>query len=287
MKSPLGELVKFSSSNGFQLDGILYSVPRSSKTIVHVHGSLGNFYHNGFLKDMAACYQEAEWNFLSFNLSAHDGIAEGYRNEVFQYVGGSILPFDTCIGDIQGAVDFVHRFSNKVILQGHSLGCDRVLNYLVEKSLNYDCILLSPCDSRRLHQRFIHPETIDEQIVRITALKESDEIVLLPSREYGIGETEDSYSIPVTRQVLLSILSGPIFKLLNINKQAEYFIDCNCFVYIGGMDPLQVAPHKKMFSFLENRISNLETFFCPTGDHDLSDCEDEVITAIVRWIKSH
>ncbi len=139
----LGELVTFEDGGRFHHDGILYHAGDGLPTIIHVHGSFGNFYQNDFLRIMAAHYLASGINFLSFNLAAHDGLAEGYRNDWdFEYTGGAIVDFNTCVDDIQSAVDFVSPFSGRIVLQGHSLGCDRVVHYLRSTAAPLDFILL-------------------------------------------------------------------------------------------------------------------------------------------------
>ena len=74
------ELITFKSSAGLHLDGLLFQKDNYRKTIIHVHGSYGNFYQNHFLRLMARQYTDSGINFLSFNLAGHDGFGEGYRN---------------------------------------------------------------------------------------------------------------------------------------------------------------------------------------------------------------
>ncbi|MBN4062512.1 hypothetical protein JYU20_04865, partial [Bacteroidales bacterium AH-315-I05] len=140
-----GELVSFRNPENYLLDGILYESLQSTKIIIHIHGSYGNFYQNHFLRYMGKYYTEGGYNFLSFNLRSHDGFAEGYQNsEDFEYVGGAVSDYNTYFLDIEGAINFVKPFSEKIILQGHSMGCDKVVGYMLEKQETYDCILLSP-----------------------------------------------------------------------------------------------------------------------------------------------
>src|SRR5665213_942654 len=108
-----GELVTFKNANAFHHDGILYQQESNRTTIVHVHGSFGNFYQNEFLRIMARTYLASGINFLSFNLAGHDAMTEGYRNEWdFEYVGGAGTDFNECLFDIQAAVDFAMQFSD-------------------------------------------------------------------------------------------------------------------------------------------------------------------------------
>jgi hypothetical protein len=281
----LGELVTFNNSRGLHLDGILYQGDRNKTTIIHIHGSLGNFYQNQFLRFMAKKYLEIGINFLSFNLSCHDGIGEGFRYEDgFEYVGGSVAPFSSCLYDIEGAISFISPFSDRVILQGHSLGCDRVLHFLTTNRASYDFILLSPCDSYNLQSIWLANESVADQINRLRNQKPfAGAFDWLPSQEYGVRQKGEDYVIPITRPALLSIIDGPPFRLINIAKPSPFYLSQNCYIYIGGNDALQTSHPDVMFSYFEKRVSGVTRSFVPHGDHDLSGCEQEVIQGIVSW----
>ena len=285
--SPLGELVTFKSSAGLHLDGILYRREENVTTIIHVHGSYGNFYQNHFIRLMAESYLASQINLLSFNLAGHDGFGEGYRNmEDFEYVGGAVNDFGECVSDIAGAVAFVNDFSDRIILQGHSLGCDRILHYLVVRKSSLDFVLLSPCDSYQLQCNWIHPETVESQIARLKAEKKTDEFDWLPTKEYGIKQGEWTYVIPVTRRTALSIMEGPPFKLMNIAKPAEFYLDQKGLIYIGGRDLLQTVDSDKMYAYLEQRIRSVTRAYFAQGDHNLAGCENEVADRILQWFRS-
>jgi hypothetical protein len=287
--SVMGELVTFKNAKAFHHDGILYSNPSYSTTIVHVHGSFGNFYQNEFLRVMAKAYLSAGMNFLTFNLEGHDALAEGYRNEWdFEYAGGAVTEFEECVVDIQAAIDFVRPFSQRIVLQGHSMGCDRVLYFLLVSKAKHDLILISPCDSYQLHVNWIAPETIDQQIERLKAEAVCDVgLDWLPAREYGLKQGEWTYPIYITRRSLLSVLEGPAFQLVRIHQPANFRIDQKAFVYIGGDDELQTSPRDVMFRYFEDRVQHLtRASLCPDGDHSLWGCEQQVSEEIVNWIHS-
>ena len=48
-----GELMSVVNDAGFVLDGIVFSPPNARLAIVHVHGSLGNFYQQPFIRVFA------------------------------------------------------------------------------------------------------------------------------------------------------------------------------------------------------------------------------------------
>jgi hypothetical protein len=282
-----GELVTFQNSNGFHHDGILYISNKSKKTIIHIHGSYGNFYQNFFHRVMAKIYTDNGYNFLSFNLTSHDGFAEGYKGESdFLYVGGAVSDFLTCVSDIEGAVQFVGKFSDTIILQGHSLGCDRVVHYLLNSNQKFDFILLSPCDSYKLQSKWVEPYTVEQQIKRIKLENKSiQDFDWLPIKEYGVYSANEEYIIPITRKSLLSIMNGPPFKLFNISKPCEFFIDQNCFIYIGTKDNLQTETPDTMFDYFKKRVLTLEPCLIENGDHMLKGQEDIVAKGIIDWLK--
>ena len=41
-----GQIVEFESASGYLCKGILYSNPQNDITVIHIHGSFGNFYDN-------------------------------------------------------------------------------------------------------------------------------------------------------------------------------------------------------------------------------------------------
>lgn len=280
------ELVSVCSKNGLTLDGLLFRSHGNRKTVIHIHGSFGNFYQNEFVKTMAKIYPVLGLNFLAINLSTHDGVAEGYKfGGEFEYVGGAVSDFGNCVDDIEGALSFSQQFSERTILQGHSLGCDRVLHFLTSRGENQEFILLSPCDSYKLQSGWIAPETVEEQIRRLKSQHLSDPYFdWLPSREYGVnGGGGWTYPIPITRRAFLSIAEGPPFRLMRIDKPSDFQLGQRACIYVGGKDPLQVWPHEAMFRHLKDRIPRAEQLYVPRGDHMLRGCQNEVIHAIANW----
>ena len=176
---------------------------------------------------MASVYGNARLNFLSVNMSCHDGLGEGYWVDGrFAYIGSCASPFQECVDDIAGAVTFAERFSDRIVLQGHSLGCDRVLQYSIDLRSTCDLVLLAPCDSYQLQADWIAPETVEAQIARLRSGAGSDTVLdWLPAREYGIRcRDEWTYSIPVTRRAFLSIAEGPPYRLMRVSRPTDFFL---------------------------------------------------------------
>ena len=284
----VGRLVSFENSRGLILDGMLCEATNAIGTVVHVHGSYGNFYQNVFVRVMSGVYTRSGLNLLSFNLSAHDGIAEGYgRDEELEYVGGAVVEFGTCVGDIAAAVRFAAQFTDRIVLQGHSLGCDRVLHYMLQTGDRRQFVLLCPCDSHELHRRWALPDTIEQQRARLEAGEDPDgDMALLGGVEYGLRQGEWTYKIPITRPALLSILNGAPFRLIRPRQGAPgFFVDAAGAVYLGGVDPLLTVDPEAMFEYFERGARTVRRIYVADGDHLLVGCAAEVGRDVASWVR--
>lgn len=281
-----GCIISFASKSGYQCKGIFYGDSSYKKTVIHIHGSYGNFYDNYFIQEMAYEYNKNRINLLAFNMETHGGFAEGFKGDTYCYVGGAVSRFESSYDDIQGAVEYVKTFSQDIILQGHSLGTDKVLYYLMKSCSKYPIILLSPCDSYELQKRWIAPETVEEQIERIKRLPET-ELTWLDIKEYGIKSGDENYYIPITKKAFLSLADGFNFKMTRIEVPCdEYWLDTDAFIYIGGNDAFQTSDISAVRRFWNMRLRNPQVSYYKIGDHDMSGVLDDVIKAILSWIKT-
>jgi hypothetical protein len=249
----------------------------------------GNMLSFSSLIDLVDCYVHNGYNLLTFNLKAHDCIAEGSwkkekcPDDYFFYVGGSLEPFERCIIDIESAINFVSQFSSEIILQGHSMGCERIITFQLVTKKSYNTILISPCDAYKLQMNYIYPQTIDEQIEE---LNQYDDTALLPPRFFGINSGEnDIYTIPIYKKALLSILTGMALKVFRQDKNIEYYLPISCICLLGKNDPLQTYQPQEAFDILRNKFRRFDGFSI-SGDHEMIPAENIMTTSIIEWIRS-
>lgn len=281
-----GTIVTFDSCSGYTCKGILYDVKEPNGTIIHIHGSYGNFYDNHFIQEFASYYNEVNYNLLAFNMETHGAISEGYKKGHYGYFGGAVSSYETSVYDIAGAIKFASVFSNNIVLQGHSQGTDKILNFLWKTGRCYPAILLSPCDSYKLQELWIAPEKIDEQINRIRRLS-GDGSMWLDPKEYGIKSGCEYYNIPITKAAFLSLADGFNFRGLRYEDNQKYFtINGSIFIYLGGQDPFQTSDKNTIDSFFKERISNPSLHYYPGGNHDMDGIVSDVAQDIIRWILS-
>lgn len=287
------ELVKFKNKTGLYLDGIYYNNSKSTAVIIHIHGSFGNFYSNSFINTMGKKYTDHNINFLSINLTQHDGLAEGIRSinnqNYWEYIGYSISDYNECVNDIYGAIQFAKsRGNQRIILQGHSLGCNRILLFLSKAIESYDIILLSPTNSKDLQQKWIAPESLDHQIERLINASDQN---FINYKEHGVNTTsgyidnskDDAPYIPICNKALLSLITNDSLDIIQFVTQTM-FSKSNIFFYFGGDDEYQTDPLSEYVSAFEASFANTEYLFIKGGTHNFSGYEDDVIDAIISWI---
>jgi pimeloyl-ACP methyl ester carboxylesterase len=142
------EFVGFNATDGVELQGWLSHVDTDT-AVIHIHGMSGNGYENHFLDNLRELYSEK--NLASFFMDNRGrGIISGFKKYKSSKLSGSCYEiFEESEYDISGAIDYLKsRGYKKFILQGHSLGCSKVVNFLVnnpdEKIIKV--ILLAPTD---------------------------------------------------------------------------------------------------------------------------------------------
>lgn len=146
---------RFKASDGVELQGWL-SGGDSEISVVHIHGMSGNGYENYFLDNFREMYNKNGISFFTIDTRGRGIISSFWRgNEIDSWgegtkLGGSCFEiFSESVGDIQGAIDYLEaQGKSKFILQGHSLGGSKVVNYLLTKNNPkvIGVVLLAPTD---------------------------------------------------------------------------------------------------------------------------------------------
>lgn len=149
------DFVRFKAADSVELQGWLTEQPGDTATI-HVHGMSGNGYENYFLDNLREMYGGLGISFFAIDTRGRGIISsfwEGGKGDSWgenTKRGGSCFEiFEESAHDIQGAIDYLKMLGKTAfILQGHSLGCTKVVNYLVNKQPSevIKAVLLAPTD---------------------------------------------------------------------------------------------------------------------------------------------
>lgn len=149
------KFTRFKASDGVELQGWL-SGGDSEISVVHIHGMSGNGYENYFLDNLREMYNKNGISFFTIDTRGRGIISSFWNGDDIDSwgegtkLGGSCFEiFSESADDIQGAIDYLKtQGKSKFILQGHSLGGSKVVNYLVTKNNPeiIGAVLLAPTD---------------------------------------------------------------------------------------------------------------------------------------------
>jgi len=287
------QLVAFEGKNGLRYDALLVPPTKHDLMIVHVHGKCGNFYQNDFIKTMLDRYQSEGIGFLAFNHSGHDCVAEAYRHGDLEYVGGALEHFVDLLEDIDSALQFAANFASRCVLQGHSNGCEKVLYFVSHRPGTVrGVLLLSPSDSYEMQRLYLHGETPEDQLSRLsdttTSLETGPIAMNLLLTEYGIDSGNKKYPIPVIRDALLDVLAGPALDVLRLSREVPAEMVCSeavpCLVCLGSLDPYITVPPEVLATAIGKRTRGPVTLWLKEGsDHHFHNFEHDLLDAEIMW----
>lgn len=145
------EILKTITEDGLRFSGLYFKpVEPTEKIIIHIHGMAGDPYSNAFLPAMFSAYPVAGVAFLSVeNRGTHSVTQFGTTTGGIRLVGDAYEKFEDCMYDIEAWVNVVKQLGyTEIWLQGHSLGCSKVMYYVskMAESGVQGLLLVSPSD---------------------------------------------------------------------------------------------------------------------------------------------
>src|SRR4030042_6917217 len=148
------KFIRITTADGLELHGLLFEPnEKTTNALIHIHGWVGNFYENKFIDYIAKEAVSKGYAFLTFNNRGTGIITDLIKRKKskveYVKIGGSLEKFEDCIIDIKAVIDFVSKKGyKKIILQGHSLGCQKITfyQYKTKDKRIKGLILLAPVD---------------------------------------------------------------------------------------------------------------------------------------------
>lgn len=142
------EFVRFNATDGVGLQGWLNN-ENSDRAVVHIHGMSGNGYENHFLDNLRQMYAKNNISFFTIDTRGRGIISDFRQDDGWKHAGSCFEIFEESIDDIRGAINYLRLLGKtKIILQGHSLGCTKVVNFVLNENTTdiEKIILLAPTD---------------------------------------------------------------------------------------------------------------------------------------------
>lgn len=192
------EFVRFKATDNVELQGWLNN-ENSDLAVVHIHGMSGNGYENYFLDNLRNMYAENNISLFTIDTRGHGIISDFRQGDDSKHGGSCFEIFEEGIHDIHGAVKYLKSIGkNRFILQGHSLGCTKVVNFVLNENVEgvEKVILLAPTDMAGWANTDSNNQ---EYLIKAKKLKSEDKGEELVSSQCWLDNT------PISAQTYLSI----------------------------------------------------------------------------------
>lgn len=287
------KLVKIITIDNIELTGLLYTpIKETKKIVVHVHGLAGNFYENSFIDFQAKNYTENGYGYFVFNNRGNGYFTDLIKKEdgTVTYINGGAAfeLFEDSYLDIDSAINYVFGLGYEdIILQGHSYGCNKVINYYLKNKSDKikNIILLAPCDINSEFKLFINDfdayiQTCKDKVNN----NQVDEVVfsnLFPSMAFSAKTVVNDF---------LEDVSADIFRYRNKDYISDNLKSINIpvLVQIGSNDNnVLIADKSDIIQYLNNNFNELELIFIDNTDHGYIEKEQEMSNNCIIFLKNN
>ncbi|MCK5473885.1 MAG: alpha/beta hydrolase [Candidatus Aenigmarchaeota archaeon] len=269
MVTPTCELVRIQTQDNLELQGLLYKPKiKTDKILIHIHALIGNFYENLFIDYIAKEVVSKGFAFLTYNNRGAGILGEFIKKEKTKRThiqsGGSVEKFEDCIMDVGAGIDFAAKKGyDSVVLEGHSLGCQKIAYYRSETKDKRvkKMVFLAPVNDIAYVKRVLG-EKYNEFLNIAKKLKNEGKGNELIPKEMAFYPmmTVDKYLDfvdPTTEHGKVLDYSGSLKCLKKIN--------CPSLAIFGSDDDYEDQPEKTL-SFLKNKFSWDTELVC-NADH--------------------
>lgn len=272
MSGPMFELIAW-DAKGQTLHGLRSVTSEGAPTAIHVHGTWGNFYANPFIVPLAATYAKNGLNYITANFPGHDETAQ---TENF--------------GDFENALHgLVEKFAPRggLLLQGHSLGALKILNYLDSASAALKdrvaaVVLLSPFDIVAFYAggkaEGVQP-TLDALRRLVAAGKGAD---FVPQNLFSY------WPITVNTMIALMTPGGPadVFPSRTSLKDSPITRLRNPALVALGGDDFAAFPSPGAVRDQVNATTKAESVLVTGAPHNFAGRVEELSRAVNEWLQS-
>ncbi len=283
-----GEIVKFLTKDGIELQGFFVD-SRSSTAILHIHGISGNFYENSFFDTIGGLAENKGIKFLSINTRGHDYVNDMTKKDGSEYkiinIGGALEGFEDCVYDINAGIAFLKRKGcKKIILQGHSSGCQKITYYQFKtKNRNVKAlILLAPADDRNIARKMLGKDFERTLKLAEDMINDGKGSEFMPRGIAGLPIISAGrfYSLchPSSKESRLFNYEGKMTELSSINIPI--------LAVFGSNDIYLTMPAEKTLSILKSKSikSKCGTFVIKGAPHNFRGYEKQLVSAVEKWL---
>lgn len=280
------------TSDDLRLQGIHYS-PETRKTcILMVHAMSGNFIENYFANSLGNKLAGNGFGFIYGHNRGYNHINDILKKDGKTVrIGTMYERFEECIYDIDAWLGEVRKLGyTKIILLGHSLGCNKTIHYFSKKKPGdvVGVIWASPPDMVGLFEKPEyqpnHKELLEEAKNNI---KEGN------PRKLVSGMIWDLYHLSSQTYVDLSEQGGHVDNLPVLRNPDSFpelaSIDVPILGIMGEYDDIAIRTLEEDLDLIASKATNCPDFsrqFIKGANHTYDGQEEQFAEVVVNWVKN-
>jgi len=280
---------RITTKDELELHGLLFEPDRKTvNALIHIHGWVGNFYENKFIDYIAEKVVSKGFSFFTLNNRGagiiNDFIKRKKSKVDYVRIGGSLEEFKDCIFDIKAAVDFLSkRGYKKIILEGHSLGCQKATfyEYKTKDKRIKGLILLAPVDDVAVSKNTLKTRYEESLNVAKGMIKNGESNNPVPKwmAFYQLLNAKMFLNVadPKSDSGRLFDYSGKLKEIKNIN--------CPVLVVFGSKDDYQSNPGAKL-EILKEKVKDCDVKLVQDAGHGFVGFEGQLSKLIGNWLKN-
>jgi len=278
----LVDLVRITTRDGCQLDGILQTAAASPKPPMDafclVHGTGSNFYGSSLMEALADRLLCLGIAVLRVNTRGHDGISNTVTAKGGLRLGAAYEVVDDCRHDLAGWLDFLRqRVGPRVGLLGHSMGAVKCLYALAHEPQPLGGVIaLSP------------PRLSYEWFCRSSSASEF--LPMYQQAEGHVAAGRGNTLLEVTVPLPMVISAAGYVDKYGPQERYNYlrFIRglslCPVLFTFGGMEVEKNVAFQEAPAELALRRPNFHVEVIARADHFYSGVRPELLQVLERWL---
>lgn len=277
------ELIYDYTKDNLKLMGVHWDSFTRDTCVVCIHGQGGNIIENYFANVWGDKLLKNNIGFIYGHNRGHSHINDIIsKDNNLKRVGSTFEIFEESLYDVELWVNKAKKLGyKKIILLGHSLGCNKAIYYLYKKGNVVDgLVLASPPDMVGI--------TILEEPNYNNLVKEAKTNVENDEPKKLLKELLGEYSYVSSESFLNFYIEGNNIDNLPIERNPKVFeqlknIDMPVLIFAGEKE---YKTYLKI-ELLKNKFKNknkVDIKFIKDSGHTYNGVEEEVINLIIKWI---
>lgn len=279
-------IVEVKTTNSIVLHGLFLEAPKSKTVLVFVHGTASNFYENYFMEPESRTLLGMGISVLSVNNRGNEVL------KAYPTGGASMEHFEDCMKDIDAWIKLaVSKGYKNIILQGHSLGSEKVVYYMNRgkyRKFIKAVILLGFSDSYGTQMKYSKGKNLIQEASEM--IKKGKGHTFLASEWHShagvLPKTADSY-------INFFTIGSELSKALPLRngKHLEMYsrVSVPILAVIGNIErgkghEYTVIPIKDAMRLLERENKNTECYQIRNCSHDFEGKEVQLTKIIGKFL---